>query len=677
MNAPGRPGVSARLLTPLGATALYTVATLGLTWPLATALTTSLPWDMGDPVLNTWILAWSADHLWRVVSGDPGAFAGYWQANIFHPAPLTLAYSEHLFAEAVLVLPVWAATGNAILCYNLLFLATFVLSGVGTFLLVRDLTGSPRAALVGGLLFALAPYRIGQFSHVQVLAAQWMPFTLYALRRHLETGSLRSLAGFAAAAVAQNLSCGYYLIYFPPFAMAYAALEITARRRWRDWRLLLRLLAATAAIALCTWPFVQPYLELRALGFSPRGIRTIIGFSADVWSYATAHEDQWLWGPTLRAFVKAEGELFPGIAPLVLSAVAVAHLLWTSRRSGVEGTSEPWRLVGVGAAAVVCAASVAAALVVLATGGLGRHVFGLSLRAATVDDHLVRAVGALAVLLALSAPARAVTARLARHPAAWFAVFALAAAALSLGPEVRSGGRLVAPDAPYRLLYEHVPGYDGLRVPARYAMIVALSLAVLGGLGVRALEQLGRLGAAAGLACGLFFVAEAGAAPLPLDRHMPAEGFVAPPARLFEPASPPAVYRYVRTLPADAVLAEFPFGSKAWEVRYMYASIAHGRRLVNGYSGGFPRHYLRAASALRDVTRRPGEAWRWLRATGTTHVIVHEHGFQPGRSAAVAEWLRTNGAHQLGRFDRALVFQLPEPVPAAFPAPLSGPAATE
>ena len=47
--------------------------------------------------------------------------------------------------------------------------------------------------------------------HVQVLAAQWMPFTLYALRRHLETGSGLSLAGFAAAAVALVLLVGVKL----------------------------------------------------------------------------------------------------------------------------------------------------------------------------------------------------------------------------------------------------------------------------------------------------------------------------------------------------------------------------------------------------------------------------------------------------------------------------------
>jgi len=76
-----------RLLSPIGAAGIYAVASVLLTWPLVTALDSALPWDMGDPVLNTWILAWGADHLHRFVSGDPGAFAGYWNANIFHPSP--------------------------------------------------------------------------------------------------------------------------------------------------------------------------------------------------------------------------------------------------------------------------------------------------------------------------------------------------------------------------------------------------------------------------------------------------------------------------------------------------------------------------------------------------------------------------------------------------------------
>ena len=72
-----------------------------------------------------------ADHIVRFFSGDIHALSGFWNANIFYPEPLTLAYSEHLFAQAVQILPVYAITRNIILCYNLLFLSTFVLSGLG------------------------------------------------------------------------------------------------------------------------------------------------------------------------------------------------------------------------------------------------------------------------------------------------------------------------------------------------------------------------------------------------------------------------------------------------------------------------------------------------------------------------------------------------------------------
>ena len=112
---------------------------------------------------------------------------GFWNANIFYPEPLTLAYSEHLFAQAVQILPVYALTHNIILCYNLLFLSTFVLSGLGMFLFVREVTGSARAGFVAGLIYAFAPVRVPQFAHLQVISSQWMPFALYGLRRYFST----------------------------------------------------------------------------------------------------------------------------------------------------------------------------------------------------------------------------------------------------------------------------------------------------------------------------------------------------------------------------------------------------------------------------------------------------------------------------------------------------------
>src|SRR5438876_167495 len=90
----------------------YLLLTLILTWPLARGLTRDLPADFGDPLLNCWVLAWDADHLLRAASGHITALREYWNANIFHPHPLALAYSEHLTIQAVTILPVYAITKN-------------------------------------------------------------------------------------------------------------------------------------------------------------------------------------------------------------------------------------------------------------------------------------------------------------------------------------------------------------------------------------------------------------------------------------------------------------------------------------------------------------------------------------------------------------------------------------
>ena len=184
----------------------------------------------------------------RAVPRDPLgrrlANRAFFDANIFYPAPLTLAYSEHLIAQAIQIFPVYLLTANPILCYNLLFLSTFVLSGLGIFLLVRELTGNATAAFVAGLLFAFAPYRVPQSSHLQVLSSQWMPFALYGLRRYFDTTGRARWSVRRWRSWLQNLSSGYYLLYFTPFAAAYAVWEM-----WRRGLLARRAHVGAAAVA--------------------------------------------------------------------------------------------------------------------------------------------------------------------------------------------------------------------------------------------------------------------------------------------------------------------------------------------------------------------------------------------------------------------------------------------
>ena len=76
------------------------------------------------------------------------------------------------------------------------------------------LTGRADAALVGSAVFAFAPYRGAQVSHLQVLSAQWMPLALMAAHRYLRSGRPPWLAAFAVAWLALSLSKGYYLMFF-------------------------------------------------------------------------------------------------------------------------------------------------------------------------------------------------------------------------------------------------------------------------------------------------------------------------------------------------------------------------------------------------------------------------------------------------------------------------------
>src|SRR4029453_9298993 len=102
--------------TPTAAFAYLLLSPL-MPWPLVLGLGRDVPGDLGDSLLNMWILGWGLQHLPQLATGAI-SWHDYWNANIFHPDPLALALSEHLFGQTLQVLPVWAITGNTILGYN-------------------------------------------------------------------------------------------------------------------------------------------------------------------------------------------------------------------------------------------------------------------------------------------------------------------------------------------------------------------------------------------------------------------------------------------------------------------------------------------------------------------------------------------------------------------------------
>jgi hypothetical protein len=642
----------------VNAAAWFTIAAIVVTWPLARGLARDIPRDFGDSLLNCWILGWSVDHLYQLFSGNLTAFAGFWNANIFHPAPLALAYSEHLFAQAVQVLPIYALTGNLVLCYNLLFLSTFVLSALGAYLFVRELTDDAPAALLAGCAFGFAVYRVAHFPQLQVLSAQWMPFVLLGLRRHFDSGRWRPLAGGALALIAQNLSCGYYLIFFTPLVGAYVLYEMWARGRLNDLWLWARMLVVAIVVGLATWPFLQPYLELRRAGFPPRSLEEVGFYAADVMAYATTSPEVRLWGERMRALVRPEGELFPGLVPVLFACIAIGlHLraLWQAARQ--QPRPRRWRRPIVFVLVVALAVSLLAALAILTGHRFALELGPISLRVMGLPRALRNAGIALLGLLALSPRARAMLRGQAKSVVGFFAVALAAAFSLSLGPSVTVGNVRLC-DGWYVYLYNYVPGFDGLRVPARMGMLVALCLAVLAGLGAAQLVRASkRWRAAVWVACVLFLV-EGTSAPILVNIPYDSEGLARTPDVIETGLRIPPVYRYLRSLSADAVIIELPFGASAYEVRYIYYSTAHWHRIVNGYSGGFPRWYDTLTRDLAWPLADRAHAFQQLLAHGVTHAVVHQGVYLGSTGPLVSNWLRASGAIEVAAFGDTRVFAL-------------------
>jgi hypothetical protein len=618
---------------PASAGLFYSVLSIVVTWPLVLGLATDVPGDLGDSLLNMWILAWGAEHLPRLLTAQIG-----WTE--FCPEPLSFALSEHLIGQTLQILPIYWLTGNIILCYNLLFLSTFALSAFGTYLLVRDLTGSWRAALIAGLIYGFLPYRIASIPHLQVLSSQWMPLAMYGLNRWVTSGSIRALAGGTAALVMQNWSCGYYLLYFAPFLPLFLLHRMWTVGTLRALRVWYGLIAAAAATLVLTIPLLTPYQQARDLFGFERSLGEVYYFSASIWSYFTASENVWLYGKWLRAFPSNEQETFLGFMPwlllligLLLFSRATLMTASTPSHASMRVRIITWLLIFVAVTQFVSLMSV------MLFGGFEFTIAGIPIRARTPARLSWQFAIAFGLLLAISRRARVETARIVRLPISMAALLTMLAIFMSFGPNYGL----------YGFLYEHVPGFNGVRVPARYAMIAGLFLAVLAGFAAARIFESARWRLVL-VAVAVLVLIEGFAAPIEINRNW-GGGQAVPPDHVVAAANAPPVYRRIRELSSGSAITEFPFGDPAWEIRYTYYAASHWKPITNGYSGNFPRQYKERVARLQAVAKDPEGAWQSLKNSGTTHVIIHRNAFANFIEADTVEsWLKAHGAKELARF---------------------------
>lgn len=265
-----RASVSDRLVRGGLIALAYLALALWWLWPLPRHLgdhfiypETASPFIAADLHLITWALAWDTHALLT-------APLSLFDANIFHPAPSSLAFSEHFLGYLPLFAPTYLLSGNAVLASNLVILATFPLCALAAYALARRFV-APAAAFVAGALFAFHAQRYVNLYHLHQLGTFYLPLALLFTERWLERARRRDAVALAVAVALQLLS-SFYLAY--AIVLLYAAYLPFALWRWRgvlDRRRMVGLATALVAAGVPMLLTSIPYVRLQQLGLVPSG----------------------------------------------------------------------------------------------------------------------------------------------------------------------------------------------------------------------------------------------------------------------------------------------------------------------------------------------------------------------------------------------------------------------
>ena len=296
--------------------ALFVALAIIQTWPLASDPAHLSRHDNRDTMLNEWIVAWVAHEA-------PRHPLHVFDGNIFYPERYSVAYSEPMFPQAAMALPLFAAGASPVLAYSLLLIAGFALSGWSMCLVIRSWTANWSAGIVAGTVFAFNAHLLSRIPHLQAQHVEFLPAALFALDALLSKPSVRRGASLALWAVLQATT-SVYLLASTFFALAAAILS-----RPRDWmgtrflRFARALAVATAFAAMVLVPFLLPYYHANQdLGLT-RSLSDAGMYSATWMDYLSTPSRVMfpLW--SFRFFMGTA--LFPGAVGLALAAVAVVR----------------------------------------------------------------------------------------------------------------------------------------------------------------------------------------------------------------------------------------------------------------------------------------------------------------------------------------------------------------
>ncbi len=590
------------------------------TWPLAIRLATGTS-DLGDPLLNSWILNWD---LYAATHSPTQIY----QPPIFYPGKYPLAYSENLIGIAILALPFYLAGCPPLALYNIMFITGFAFCGYGAWVLVRLATGSSLAALIAGVLYAFVPFRFDHMPHLQIIWGGWLPLILAALLYYWQRSSWWTAAGFGGALLMNGLTNIHYFL-FGTLTAAITVFVLAFVDRRRDWRFWMRLGVASALAIALMIPVLWPYKVVSELYKLRREPDEVLWGSATWTDWLTPTFASKTYGDLIPAEkTQPERRLFPGL--LVLFLTAAAFVMYDGVGAGFSRPAEAGPHTSILRAIDILIVALA---IISYWGAIAPkymlRIFGIRILSVSSSD-LPFTILLILMFLRLWI----------RRPEAWQGRWRLPVAFWigCLWIAIGLLGSFGVHTFFHSMLYHRIEAFQSIRVPARWAIIAYVGLAITAGFGAVALmRRRPRL---------VFIILLAIAA------------FDMRPRVRWEHAiiDIDPVYRWLRDAQYRGAFLEMPVEEGNAQAFYLLSHTFHHRLTLNGTSGFEPptHWHLRELSFEKQWT---SELTAYIAKLGCSLIIVHDDWLR-GQTDKAHAWLRSELAAGrlifLRRFDHRL-----------------------
>jgi len=163
--------------------------------------------DGGDGFQNMWNMWWLKTALLDLHTNP------YYTTYLHHPDGVSLLFQTFNPFNGLISIPLQFLFRMEI-TYNLVVIFSFIMSGIGMYILARYLIKNRPAAFIAGCIYTFCPFHFAHgLGHLQLIAMEWMPFyVLYLIKTHREGGWKNGILG-GVFLILTALCSWYYLIY--------------------------------------------------------------------------------------------------------------------------------------------------------------------------------------------------------------------------------------------------------------------------------------------------------------------------------------------------------------------------------------------------------------------------------------------------------------------------------